>query len=131
MLSYQSSLDHAAPATADHSPCIIVGNRRQAFAGDDEVERRNQIGRCIDQRAVEIEHDGAHDSVLVSGLAGVREQNYLRGTRIAAISRIHSLSRPPNSYKRALPPLGRRSAVKLLSKDEARRIAVKSLNSQS
>jgi hypothetical protein len=60
--SYQSSLDHAAPATADHSPCIIVGNRRQAFAGDDEVERRYQIGRCIDQRAVEIEHDGAHDS---------------------------------------------------------------------
>jgi hypothetical protein len=55
--------------------------------------------------------------------APVREQNYLRGTRIAAISRIHSLSRPPNSYKRAAAAPGRRSAAKLLSKDEARRIA--------
>src|SRR5215472_12001726 len=57
----QSSLDHAARATADHSPRIVVSNRRQAFAGEDEIERRNQIRRSIDQRAVEIEDDGEHD----------------------------------------------------------------------
>jgi hypothetical protein len=83
--------------TADHSPRVIVGNRRQAFAGEDEIERRNQIGRGIDQRAVEIEDDGAHDSVLIPVFAPLREQNYVRGImsfdpRIAAISRIHSLS---------------------------------------
>src|SRR5215831_7431247 len=37
----QSSLDHAARAAADHAPRIIVGNRRQASAGKDEIERRN------------------------------------------------------------------------------------------
>ena len=52
-------------ATADHSPRVIVGDRRQAFAGENEIERRNQIGRGIDQRAVEIEDDGAHASVLI------------------------------------------------------------------
>jgi hypothetical protein len=61
----QGTLDHAARATADHSPRVIVGDRRQAFAGENEIERRNQIGRGIDQRAVEIEDDGAHDSVLI------------------------------------------------------------------
>jgi hypothetical protein len=43
----QSSLDHVARAAADHAPRIIIGNRRQAFAGEDEIERRNQVGRGI------------------------------------------------------------------------------------
>jgi len=61
-LGDESPVDHAARATADHSRHSIVGNRRQAFPGEDEIERRNQIGRGIDQRAVEIEDDGAHDT---------------------------------------------------------------------
>jgi hypothetical protein len=69
----QSSLDHAARAAADHPPRTITGNRRQAFAGEDEIERRNQVGRGIDQRAVEIKDDGAHDCVLLPVFAPVRE----------------------------------------------------------
>ena len=93
-LGDESPLDHATRTAADHSPRSIVANRRQAFCGEDEIERRNQIGRGIDQRAVEIEDDGAHDSVLIPVFASVREQNSPRGTRarIAAISRIHKLS---------------------------------------
>jgi hypothetical protein len=72
-LSDQSTLDHAPRTTADHSPRIVIGNRRQAFAGEDEIERRNQIGRGIDQRAVEIEDDGLHDSALIPIFAPVRE----------------------------------------------------------
>ena len=70
-----------ARAAADHAPRIILGNRRQAFAGEDEIERRNQVGRGINQRAVKIEDDGAHDSVLLPVFAPVREQIYLRGTK--------------------------------------------------
>ena len=90
----QGPFDHAAGAAADHSPRRIVANRRQAFCGEDEIERRNQIGRGINQRAVETEDDGAHDSVLIPVFASVREQNSPRGTRarIAAIRRIHKLS---------------------------------------
>ena len=61
-LGDESPLDHATRTAADHSPRSIVGNRRQAFPGEDEIERRKQIGRGIDQRAVEIEDDGAHDT---------------------------------------------------------------------
>ena len=55
----QSSLDHAARTAADHSPRIIVSYRRQAFAGEDEIERRNQIRRGIDQRAVDAQDQAA------------------------------------------------------------------------
>src|SRR5262249_7948583 len=61
----QGGLDYAARSAADHAPRVIVGDRRQALAGPDEIKRRNQIGRGIDQRAVEIKDDGAHDSVLI------------------------------------------------------------------
>ena len=93
-LGDESTLDHATRTAADHSPRSIVANRRQAFCGEDEIERRDQIGRGINQRAVEIEDDGAHDSVLIQVFASVREQNSPRGTRarIAAISRIHKPS---------------------------------------
>jgi hypothetical protein len=76
-LGDQGAFDHSARAAANHSPRIVVGNRRQAFAGEDDIERRNQIGRGIDQCAVEIEDDGAHDSVLIPIFAPFREQNYV------------------------------------------------------
>ena len=72
-LGDQGPLDHAARAAADHPPRIVVSHRRQAFIGQHEIERRNQIRRGIDQRAVEIEDDGAHDSLLIP--ARGREQN--------------------------------------------------------
>ena len=72
-LGDQGPLDHAARAAADHAPRIVVSHRRQAFIGQHEIERRNQVRRGIDQRAVEIENDGAHDSLLIP--ARGREQN--------------------------------------------------------
>jgi len=87
----QGPLDHAARTPADHSPRIIIGYRRQVFAGQHKIEGRNQIGRAIDQRAVKIKNNGEHDGVLIPAFASLREQNYVR-TRIAAVSQIHSLS---------------------------------------
>src|SRR5215469_10570533 len=89
--SEQGPLDHAASAAADHSPRIVIGDRWQAFAGQHQIKRRNQIGRGIDQGAVEIKDDGAHDSILIPAFASVREQNY-GATRLPAVSRIHNAS---------------------------------------
>jgi hypothetical protein len=36
---------------------VIVTYRWQAFAGQHQIEGRNQVGRGIDERAVEIEDD--------------------------------------------------------------------------
>jgi hypothetical protein len=73
----QGALDHAAGATTDHPACVIVTYRRQAFAGQDQIEGRNQVGRGIDQRAVEIEDDGAHHCLLIPVFAGAQEQTAL------------------------------------------------------
>ena len=48
-------------AAADHRTGLVVGHRRQSVLGQGEVERMDQVGRGIDQRAVEIEDDGQHD----------------------------------------------------------------------
>ena len=90
-LSDQRALDHAAGTAADHSPRIVIGDRRQAFARQHQIERRNQIGRGIDQGAVEIKDDRAHDSVLIPAFAPGREQNS-GPTRPGAASRIHNVS---------------------------------------
>ena len=47
----------------------LIGDRRQAFARQDDVEGRDQIGRGIDQRPVEIEDDegGSHDRRSLAG----------------------------------------------------------------
>ena len=56
----QAALDHAAGAAADHRPRGFKRDGGQAFARQDDVERVDQVGRGIDQRAVEIEDDGGH-----------------------------------------------------------------------
>ena len=57
------ALDHQAGAAADHVARRVVGNRRQALAGEDDVQGLDQVGRGVDQRAVEVENDGegGHD----------------------------------------------------------------------
>ena len=56
LLRGQSSLDQRACAAAHQIACDIIGHRRKALAGEDEIERGNKIGRGLDQRSVEIEH---------------------------------------------------------------------------
>ena len=56
--SLQPAFDHPARAAADHVARRVVVDRRQAFAREHDIERVDQVGRGVDQRAVEIEDDG-------------------------------------------------------------------------
>ena len=64
-------IDSYKRAAADHPPRVIIGHRRQAFTRQDQIERRNQIGRGIDQRAVQIKNDGVHLGLLIPVFAPV------------------------------------------------------------
>ena len=55
----QAALDQLAGAGANHVARRMQRHRRQAFAVEHEVERVDQVGRGIDQRAVKIEYNSA------------------------------------------------------------------------
>ena len=55
----EPALDQLAGAGADHVARRLQRHGRQAFAAEHEIERGDQVGRGIDQRAVEIEDDDA------------------------------------------------------------------------
>ena len=55
--SYERAFDQRARAAADQVARGLVSDRRQTLAGEDSVERDDEIGRAVDQRAVEIEDD--------------------------------------------------------------------------
>ena len=57
--SFEAAFDQLAGAGADHVARRLQRHRRQAFAVEHVVERGDQVGRGIDQRAVEIEYDNA------------------------------------------------------------------------
>src|SRR5271156_1854054 len=57
---FECLFDHPAGAAADHLAGVLIGDGRQAFAAEDEVERRDQVGGGIDKRTVEVEDDGEH-----------------------------------------------------------------------
>ena len=54
----QAALQHALGAAADHVARRRIGDLRNPFAVEHEVERRDEIGCRVDERPVEIEHDG-------------------------------------------------------------------------
>ena len=56
---FEAALDQLAGAGADHVARRMQGHRRQAFAVEHEIERGDQVGRGVDQRAVEIEDNSA------------------------------------------------------------------------
>ena len=58
MLRFEAALDHHARAAPDHLARTLVGDGGKIFAREDDVERGDEIGRGIDERAVEIEDDG-------------------------------------------------------------------------
>ena len=58
-LQFEAALDQPAGAGADHVARGLQRHRRQALAVEHEVERVDQVGRRIHQRAVEIEYNSA------------------------------------------------------------------------
>ena len=57
----QRALDHRLGAAADQGAGDVVWHLRQPLLPKRDVERVDEVGRRIDQRAVEIEDDGEHD----------------------------------------------------------------------
>src|SRR5262249_34966146 len=53
----ERNLDQSPRSAADRVPQLVAG-RRQRVASEQRVERRDQVGRRIDERPVEIEYDG-------------------------------------------------------------------------
>ena len=58
-LQFQAALDQLAGAGADHIARGLERDRRQALPVEDIVERVDQVGRRIHERAVKIEHNNA------------------------------------------------------------------------
>src|SRR5258706_7938425 len=58
-LQFQPPFDQSTGAGADHVTRGMEGDRRQTLAGENKVERVDQVGRRIHERAVEIEYNGA------------------------------------------------------------------------
>ena len=57
-LRFQPAHDQRPRAATDHVAGCIIGNGRQAGASENDVEGGDEIGRAVDQRAVEIQNDG-------------------------------------------------------------------------
>ena len=71
----EAALDQLARAGADHVARRLQRHRRQALAVEHEIERGDQVGRGVDQRAVEIEDNGAgrgHGNSLAAGAASCK-----------------------------------------------------------
>src|ERR1700740_704536 len=60
----QSLLDHATRPAADQGPGLLVRDRWKPVSAEGEVERIDQVGGRVDQRAVEVEYDGEHGFLL-------------------------------------------------------------------
>src|SRR4051812_46915714 len=58
-VDFEPALEQLAGAGADHVARLVQGHRRQALAVEHEIERRDQVGRGVDEGAVEIEDEGA------------------------------------------------------------------------
>ena len=56
----QRIFDHPPRSSADQRPGGFEGNDRQSLLREGVVERIDEVGGGIDQRAVEIEDDGEH-----------------------------------------------------------------------
>ena len=108
---------------ADHRARLVERHRRDAVAAQDDVERVDQVGRGVDQRSVEVEHDGwgGHGAALARGrgqgkaergLAHRRSGPYLRvscrrkrcplwaGVRFAQNPRVAAFPMNAETYKR-------------------------------
>ena len=88
-LRRQTALDHHPSAAADHVAGGLIGDRRQAFAGKDGVEGGDQIGRGVDQGAVEVEDDGGMEHHAERGSVRARARQARRTARSYDLTRLH------------------------------------------
>ena len=92
----EPALDQLAGAGADHVARRLQRHRRQAFTVEHEIERGDQVGRGIDERAVEIEDNSAgkgHGNSLAAG------------TSIMQVGKFKSREEPPCENSPARQPL--------------------------
>src|SRR4051794_15229334 len=59
-IHFKTALDQLAGSRADHRARRLERHRRQTLAGQNEIQRIDQVGRRIDQRAVQVEYDRAN-----------------------------------------------------------------------
>src|SRR5262245_36738298 len=71
-LRRQAVSNHRTRAAADHVARHVVGDGRQPIAGENDVERGDEVGGAVDQRAIEIENDGGSNQRPRSLPAGAR-----------------------------------------------------------
>ena len=81
-LGLEAALDQPLGSSADHGPCGGGRNGGQALAFQHKVERIDQVGRGIYQRAIEIEDNGANRGHSTSAIVvwsevdtGLRQEN--------------------------------------------------------
>ena len=69
-----SARDHHPRAAADQIARGLIGHRRQSFPREHHVEGVDEIGRGIDQGAVEVENDGwgGHGRIASAGYRKVK-----------------------------------------------------------
>src|SRR5438552_61114 len=56
---FQAAFDQPTGARANHVARGMEGDRRQALATKNKIERVDQVGRRVHERAIEIEYDSA------------------------------------------------------------------------
>ena len=88
-LDFQATLDQLSRASADQVAGGMQRHGRKALAREHEIERADQVGRGVDQGAVEIEDDSAgrgHAETAI-GLGAIVQAG---GRKVASISGPHS-----------------------------------------
>jgi hypothetical protein len=60
----EAAFDHHAGAAPDHVARALVGNRQQSLADEDRIQRRDEVGRRVDQGAVKVEDDEGRSHAL-------------------------------------------------------------------
>ena len=83
----QAAFDQPARAGADHVARGVQRDRRQALAIEHEIERVDQVGRGVDERAVEIEYDGAERR---SSRIAIGPRSIMQDGQARLLSRIRS-----------------------------------------
>ena len=93
----EAALDQLAGAGADHVARLGERHGRQAFAVEHEIERADQVGRGIDQRAVEIEYEGAGrgHAAFATGRGGIVQVAFVSWRWISPIQALLALFLPP------------------------------------
>ena len=88
-LRLESEADQHAAAAPDELAGFLQRQRSQTLAGENDVERADEVGRAVDERAVEIEDDEGrrgtglrHDAAIKAGAGAGKRPERPRRHRI-------------------------------------------------